>query len=108
MMDAFEYHVLLGSRETAESGRRMIQDLKKLPENGDRRTGVRIAWVHVLPYWQKAMTDGSAALAARAFEEDGFPTLTLDGDGCDPRNIQEGQMLTRVQAFIEQLEARKK
>lgn len=185
MMDSFEYHVLLGSRETAESGRRMIQDLKKLPENGDRRTGVRIAWVHVLPYWQKAMTDifnhndraevisgdmsldnlntdldwkdpygsmadmlledsfngpaerrinrvleyarsmhadgiiyfchwgckqtlGSAALAARAFDEAGFPTLTLDGDGCDPRNIQEGQMLTRVQAFIEQLEARKK
>ncbi|MCI2196671.1 MAG: 2-hydroxyacyl-CoA dehydratase family protein [Eubacterium sp.] len=32
----------------------------------------------------------------------------MDGDGCDPRNIQDGQMVTRVQAFIEQLEARKK
>lgn len=186
MMDAFEYHVLLGTEETAESGRRMIRDLQKLsPETGADRKGVRIAWVHVLPYWQKAMTEvfnhndrvevisgdmsldnlktdldwkdpygsmadmlledsfngpaerridrvleyarsmhadgiiyfchwgckqtlGAAALAAGEFERAGFPTLTLDGDGCDPRNIQEGQMLTRVQAFIEQLEARRK
>lgn len=38
------------------------------------------------------------------FEESRIPTLILDGDGCDTRNISDGQMVTRVTAFIEQLE----
>lgn len=185
MMDAFEYHVLLGTKETVETGKQMIRDLQTLPFNHGKAEGVRIAWVHVLPYWQKSMTEifnhssrvevisgdmsydnldidlkgkdpyaamaemllkdsfngpaerrighvlnyaksmhadgiiyfchwgckqtlGASALAAKTFEEAGFPALVLDGDGCDPRNIQDGQMVTRVQAFIEQLEARKK
>ena len=37
-------------------------------------------------------------------EAAGFPTLTLDGDGCDTRNVQDGQMATRAGAFMEQLE----
>ncbi len=186
MMDSFEYHVLLGTEETVESGNRMIRELKELPEVvPDNQQGVCVAWVHILPYWQESMTNifnhnenvevisgdmsydnldvdltggdpyekmaemllkdsfngpaerriervlryardmhadgivyfchwgckqtlGASSLAAKTFEEAGFPTLVLDGDGCDPRNIQDGQMVTRVQAFIEQLEARRR
>ena len=36
--------------------------------------------------------------------EAGLPTLVLDGDGCDSRNVADGQMVTRVGAFLEQLE----
>jgi benzoyl-CoA reductase/2-hydroxyglutaryl-CoA dehydratase subunit BcrC/BadD/HgdB len=37
-------------------------------------------------------------------EANGLPTLVLDGDGCDARNVADGQMVTRVNAFLEQLE----
>lgn len=44
-------------------------------------------------------------LAKQYFEQNGLPTLVLDGDGCDSRNVADGQMVTRVNAFIEQLKA---
>ena len=31
-------------------------------------------------------------------------TLVLDGDGCDSGNVNDGQMVTRLQAFLELLE----
>jgi benzoyl-CoA reductase/2-hydroxyglutaryl-CoA dehydratase subunit BcrC/BadD/HgdB len=31
----------------------------------------------------------------------------LDGDGCDRENVNDGQMTTRLQAFLEILEKRK-
>lgn len=179
LMDSFAYHPLLGTKGTLEYSRRMIRDLEKLPP---KRTGVRILWIHVIPFWQKSMaqifnyndrvevvscdmtfdhlhteidpsrpyesmaemvlsdsfngpaerridtaieyakrmkadgvlyfchwgckqTLGSAAIAKERFEAAGLPTLTLDGDGSDSRNIQDGQMVTRAGAFIEQLEA---
>lgn len=34
--------------------------------------------------------------------------LTLDGDGCDRRNINDGQMRTRLEAFLELLEERRR
>ena len=34
--------------------------------------------------------------------------LTLDGDGCDRRNIKDGQMRTRLEAFLELLEERRR
>ena len=46
----------------------------------------------------------AAAQAKREFEAAGFPTLLLDGDGCDSRNVTDGQMATRVGAFLELLE----
>jgi benzoyl-CoA reductase/2-hydroxyglutaryl-CoA dehydratase subunit BcrC/BadD/HgdB len=58
-------------------------------------------------HWGCKQTLGTAAMAKQKFEEAGFPTLTLDGDGCDSRNIQDGQMVTRIGAFMEQLEAQK-
>lgn len=59
-------------------------------------------------HWGCKQTMGMSQLAKRAFEENGFPTLVLDGDGCDSRNVADGQMVTRVNAFIEQLEGWKK
>ena len=47
---------------------------------------------------------GMSTLAKRRLEEAGLPTLVLDGDGCDSRNVADGQMVTRVGAFLEQLE----
>ena len=52
MIDAFALHVLRGTRETEHYTQRLIEDLKKLPK---RREGLRILWVHTLPYWQESL-----------------------------------------------------
>jgi benzoyl-CoA reductase/2-hydroxyglutaryl-CoA dehydratase subunit BcrC/BadD/HgdB len=49
---------------------------------------------------------GGARLIREYLEREGFPVLVLDGDGCDRKNINEGQMSTRLQAFTEMLEGR--
>ena len=41
-----------------------------------------------------------------ALEEAGLPTLLLDGDSCDRAFGGEGQAATRMEAFLELLEAR--
>ena len=56
--------------------------------------------------WGCKQTEGLALAAKRVFEENGFPTLVLDGDGCDRTNGGGAQIVTRAQAFLEQLEAR--
>ena len=43
------------------------------------------------------------AARKKRFEEAGFPCLILDGDGCDRSHGGEGQMATRIEAFIEML-----
>ena len=55
-------------------------------------------------HWGCKQTMGLSTLAKRRLEEAGLPTLVLDGDGCDSRNVADGQMVTRVGAFLEQLE----
>lgn len=57
----------------------------------------------VFCHWGCKQTLGISQLAKTTFEAQGLPTLVLDGDGCDPRNVADGQMITRVNAFIEQL-----
>lgn len=54
-------------------------------------------------HWGCKQTLGLAGVAERAFGEAGIPLLVLSGDGCDPRNAPSGQMVTRVQAFLESL-----
>jgi len=63
--------------------------------------------VIVFGQWGCKQTMGMSQLAKISLEAHGFPTLVLDGDGCDPRNVADGQMLTRISAFLEQLEARR-
>ena len=58
-------------------------------------------------HWGCKHTLGGAQLAKQKFEEAGFPCLILDGDGCDRSHGGEGQMATRVEAFIEMLEGEK-
>lgn len=55
-------------------------------------------------HWGCKQTLGASRLAKQTLEAAGFPTLILDGDGCDADNVSEGQMVTRMQAFLEQLE----
>lgn len=57
--------------------------------------------------WGCKKTMGGAGIAERVLKENGIPVLLLDGDGCDRKNINDGQMKTRLQAFLELLEARK-
>ena len=57
-------------------------------------------------HWGCKQTSGGAGYAKAALERAGYPTLILDGDGCDSNNVSDGQMVTRLQAFLEQLEGR--
>ena len=58
----------------------------------------------VFAHWGCKSTFGASGLYEKAFEEAGFPTLILNGDGGDPSNCADGQMATRLGAFIEMLE----
>lgn len=58
-------------------------------------------------HWGCKQTLGLSQLAKSRLEEEGFPTLVLDGDGCDGRNVADGQMVTRLGAFLEQLEGKR-
>ncbi|MGI5848656.1 MAG: 2-hydroxyacyl-CoA dehydratase subunit D [Christensenellales bacterium] len=55
-------------------------------------------------HWGCKQTLGNAYLTKDMFEKSGMPLLVLDGDGCDRKNINDGQMETRLQAFLELLE----
>lgn len=70
-----------------------------------RQTGADGAVVFV--HWGCKETAGAAQLMRRQLEAQGFPTLVLDGDGCDRGNCMEGQMSTRFSAFLEMLRARR-
>lgn len=52
-------------------------------------------------HWGCKHTLGGSMIAKKMFEEAGFPTLILDGDGCDRAYGGEGQMATRLGAFLE-------
>ena len=58
-------------------------------------------------HWGCKHTLGGAQLAKKHFEEAGLPCLILDGDGCDHSHGGEGQIATRIEAFVEMLEAEK-
>jgi len=57
-------------------------------------------------HWGCKHTLGGAHLAKKKFEEAGLPTLLLDGDSCDRAFGGEGQAATRMEAFLELLQAR--
>ncbi|MCC6094075.1 MAG: 2-hydroxyacyl-CoA dehydratase family protein [Eubacterium sp.] len=58
-------------------------------------------------HWGCKQTAAASQNAKGVLEENGYPTLILDGDGCDAGNSSNGQIATRMQAFIEMLEDRK-
>lgn len=58
-------------------------------------------------HWGCKQTMGLSAEFKQALEADGFPTLILNGDGCDRANSSDGQVATRLNAFLEMLEGQK-
>lgn len=66
-----------------------------------RRAGADgVVWFN---HWGCKHTIGISQLAKRRFEEAGLPLLVLDGDGCDRSHGGEGQLATRLAAFLEML-----
>ena len=57
--------------------------------------------------WGCKGTIGAAPLIKKRLEAAGYPCLILDGDGCDQTNASDGQTATRLNAFLEMLEARR-
>lgn len=57
--------------------------------------------------WGCKQTMGAAQLYKQALEAEGVPVLLLDGDGCDRANTMDGQTATRLDAFLELLEAKR-
>lgn len=58
-------------------------------------------------HWGCKETCGASTLIQERLENAGYPVLILNGDGVDRRNSSDGQIQTRVQAFLELLEARR-
>lgn len=58
-------------------------------------------------HWGCKGTIGASSLIKRSLEQFGLPTMILDGDGCNPANTSDGQVSTRLQAFMEMLEENK-
>lgn len=64
--------------------------------------------VVVFAHWGCKGTLGATQLMKNALEQRGLPTLILDGDACDSSNTSDGQVATRLDAFLEMLgEARR-
>jgi len=56
-------------------------------------------------HWGCRQGAGSRGLVAEGLREVGVPVLNLEVDCVDPRNFAEGQLRTRIGAFVEMLEA---
>ncbi len=55
-------------------------------------------------HWGCKQASGGSVLLKEAMKEEGIPMLILDGDGIDKRNNHDGQIKTRLEAFLEMLE----
>ena len=58
-------------------------------------------------HWGCKGTIGASSLIKGSLEEAGIPTMILDGDGCNPANSSDGQISTRLQAYMEMLKVNK-
>ena len=58
-------------------------------------------------HWGCRQGTGSRGLISQGLKEVGVPVLNLEVDCVDPRNFSEGQLRTRLEAFIEMLQTRK-
>ena len=75
-----------------------IQVAEKLAKETNADGGILFA------HWGCKGTIGASSLIKSSLEEAGLPTMILDGDGCNPANTSDGQVSTRLQAFMEMLE----
>lgn len=70
----------------------------------DIAKALRVDGVICFCHWGCKQTMGLSGIFKAKLEEAGFPTLILNGDGCDRRNASDGQTATRLNAFLEMLE----
>ena len=56
-------------------------------------------------HWGCKQASGGSILLKEKMKELGIPMLILDGDGIDKRNSHDGQIKTRLEAFLEILDA---
>ena len=75
-----------------------IQLSESLAKETDADGGILFA------HWGCKGTIGASSLIKSSLEAEGLPTMILDGDGCNPANTSDGQVSTRIQAFVEMLE----
>lgn len=80
------------------SVKQRIEMAKELAKETQADGGVLFA------HWGCKGTIGASSLIKSSLEESGLPTIVLDGDGCNPANTSDGQVSTRLQAFVEMLE----
>lgn len=95
MADRLLRNTVNGSRENRINA--VLKYAKELDANG-------VVWYC---HWGCKQTAGSSSAAKEILEENGIPTLVLDGDGCNSQNVNDGQTVTRMEAFLELLESRK-
>ena len=55
-------------------------------------------------HWGCKQASGGSVLLKERMQEKGIPMLILDGDGVDQRNSHDGQIKTRLEAFLEMIE----
>ncbi len=95
MADRLLRNTINGSREHRIKA--VLQYAKELDADG-------VVWYC---HWGCKQTAGSSSAAKEILEANGLPTLVLDGDGCNSQNVNDGQTVTRMEAFLELLENRK-
>ena len=107
---AYDAIVPMNPEKPFESmARRVVQSSYNGP--GSRRIGETLRrarqmsadGVIIFCQWGCKQTQGLAYEAKKVFEANGFPTLVLDGDGCDRTNAATAQATTRASAFLEEL-----
>ena len=78
-----------------------IQSVKKLARVTEADGAI------LFSHWGCKGTIGASSLIKNSLEKENIPTMVLDGDGCNPANTSDGQVSTRLQAFIEMLQEAK-
>ena len=56
-------------------------------------------------HWGCKQSSGGSLLLKDKLQEMDIPMLILDGDGIDRRNSHDGQIKTRLEAFLEMLDS---
>ena len=59
-------------------------------------------------HWGCKQASGGSLLLKETMKSRNIPMLILDGDGVDQRNSHDGQIKTRLEAFLEMIEETKK
>ena len=83
------------------SVKQRIQKAKELAAQTNVDGGI------LFTHWGCKGTIGASSLIKGSLEEAGIPTMILDGDGCNPANSSDGQISTRLQAYMEMLKVNK-